>query len=248
MINAFIEYLKEQVRNHSIYVWGGQGQQGSQITEQWIRDRETSARNADRVIKYWKKQVRDGYGDVLRAFDCSGLGCFFFQKNGLIPHDMTANGLKGQCDLIDRKDLQKGDLVFRCDQDGRAYHVGYVIDDGKNVIEAEGRDLGVREHRLKGWDRFGHPRFFNEHHSRLLKYRKPMMRGEDVTDDMRIKIGLQKYHFSNFDEFLGVPLEEVKKNMKPRVVATSVNNIIEEYFSTNDGLDAHVEGRIVVLD
>ncbi|MBR0426453.1 MAG: peptidoglycan-binding protein [Clostridia bacterium] len=182
MINAFIEYLKEQVRNHSIYVWGGQGQQGSQITEQWIRDRETSARNADRVIKYWKKQVRDGYGDVLRAFDCSGLGCFFFQKNGLIPHDMTANGLKGQCDLIDRKDLQKGDLVFRCDQDGRAYHVGYVIDDGKNVIEAEGRDLGVREHRLKGWDRFGHPRFFNEHHSRLLKYRKPMMRGEDVTE------------------------------------------------------------------
>ena len=72
--------------------------------------------------------------------------------------------------------------MFRCDQDGRAYHVGYVIDDGKNVIEAEGRDLGVREHRLKGWDRFGHPRFFNEHHSRLLKYRKPMMRGEDVTE------------------------------------------------------------------
>ena len=65
---------------------------------------------------------------------------------------------------------------------------------------------------------------------------------------MRIKIGLQKYHFNTFDEFLGVPLEEVKKNMKPRVVATSVNNIIEEYFSTNDGLDAHVEGRIVVLD
>ncbi len=73
-------------------------------------------------------------------------------------------------------------------------------------------------------------------------------RGEDVTDDMRIKIGLQNYHYKNFDAFLGIPLEEVKKNMKPRVVATSVNNIIEEYFATNNGLDAHVEGRIVVLD
>ena len=47
---------------------------------------------------------------------------------------------------------------------------------------------------------------------------------------------------------MGVPLEEVKRKMKPRVVATSVNNIVEEYFSTHMGLDAHVEGRIVILD
>ena len=73
-------------------------------------------------------------------------------------------------------------------------------------------------------------------------------RGEDITDDMRLRIGLQNYHYNNFDEFLGIPLEEVRKNMKPRVVATSVNNIIEEYFATNDGLDAHVEGRITILD
>ena len=73
-------------------------------------------------------------------------------------------------------------------------------------------------------------------------------KGQPITDDMRIKIGLQAYHFNSFDEFLGVPLEEVKKNMKPRVVATSVNNIIEEYFSTNSGLDAHVEGRITILE
>ena len=45
-----------------------------------------------------------------------------------------------------------------------------------------------------------------------------------------------------------VPLEEVKANMRPRVVATSVNNIIEEFFATNEGLDAHVEGRIELVD
>ena len=73
-------------------------------------------------------------------------------------------------------------------------------------------------------------------------------KGEPVTDDMRLKIALQAYHYNNFDEFLGIPLEEVKKNMKPRVVATSVNNIIEEYFATNTGLDAHVEGRITILE
>jgi 5'-nucleotidase len=73
-------------------------------------------------------------------------------------------------------------------------------------------------------------------------------RGEDITDEQRIKIALQNYHYQNFDEFLGVPLSEVAANMKPRCVATSVNNIIEEYFSTNNGLDSHVEGRIVILE
>ena len=36
--------------------------------------------------------------------------------------------------------------------------------------------------------------------------------------------------------------------MEPRVVATSVNNIVEEYFMTHQGLDAHVEGRLVILE
>ena len=72
--------------------------------------------------------------------------------------------------------------------------------------------------------------------------------GEDVTDDMRLKLALQNYHFKNFDDFMGVPLEEVRQNMRPRVVATSFNNIMEEYFATHDNLDAHVEGRIEVID
>ncbi len=182
MIQEFIDYLREQVKNHSIYVWGAQGQKGDEITEEWIRKRETSKRNADRAIAYWKKQCELGYGEKLRAFDCSGLGCFFFLRHDLIPHDMTANGLKGQCTGIHREDLRAGDLVFQCKNDGHAYHVGYVIDDGKNVIEAQGRDLGVRENRLKGWNYYGRPRFFEEKKSRLLKLKKPMMRGDDVID------------------------------------------------------------------
>jgi 5'-nucleotidase len=72
--------------------------------------------------------------------------------------------------------------------------------------------------------------------------------GEDVTDDMRLKICVQNYHYKNFDEFFGVPLSEVEMNRKPRIVAVSVNNIVEEYFSTHQGLDAHVEGRIELVD
>lgn len=72
--------------------------------------------------------------------------------------------------------------------------------------------------------------------------------GESVCDEDELLIALQDYHYRNFDEFLGVPLEEVKRNMRPRMVITSINNIVEEYFTTHPGLDARVEGRITVLD
>ena len=72
--------------------------------------------------------------------------------------------------------------------------------------------------------------------------------GEDIRDDQRLKIAFQSYHYLNFDAFLGVPLAEVAKNRKPRMVATSLQNIVEEYFATNNNLDSHVEGRLVILE
>ena len=51
-LSKFIAYLHEQVQNHSIYVWGAQGQQGAAITEAWIKRRETSTTNANRAIKF----------------------------------------------------------------------------------------------------------------------------------------------------------------------------------------------------
>ena len=55
-LKEFISYLEEQVENHSIYVWGAQGQQGSAVTEAWIKKRETSEANFKRAVAFWKKQ------------------------------------------------------------------------------------------------------------------------------------------------------------------------------------------------
>ena len=49
-LNDFIAYLEEQAANHSIYVWGGQGQDHTTISEAWIRERETSTDNALSLI------------------------------------------------------------------------------------------------------------------------------------------------------------------------------------------------------
>ena len=107
--------------------------------------------------------------------------------------------------------------------------------------------------RDEAWE--GHTEFYQFSAGVRIVYRKSThtieefkFRGEDITDDRRLLIALQNYHYKSFDEFLGVPLAEVTQNMKPRVIATSVNNIVEEYFSTHAGLDAHVEGRLVILD
>ena len=200
-LSEFIEYLEEQAANHSIYVWGGQGQNHATVSEAWIRETETSTDNANRVISFWKKQVKAGYGEKLRAFDCSGLATYYlYNMKKLIPSDTTANGLKGKCAALTRNELKKGDWVFRVYQTGRdkgrAYHVGYIVDESLNVIEARGRDDGVVKRSLNAsgsgyWNAYGRPELFREEIAggepdfmagRLLKKTSPRMTGEDVKD------------------------------------------------------------------
>lgn len=167
-LNDFIAYLEEQAANHSIYVWGGQGQDHTTISEAWIRERETSTDNANRAIAFWKKQVKAGYGEKLRAFDCGGLATYYlYNVKKWIPGDTTANGLKGKCAALSRSELTKGDWVFRVYSSGKAYHIGYIVDESLNVIEAKGRDDGVVKRNLNAsgsgyWNAYGRPSIFKE--------------------------------------------------------------------------------------
>ena len=107
--------------------------------------------------------------------------------------------------------------------------------------------------RDEAWE--GHTEFYQYSKGVRIVYRKSThtieelsFHGEPFEDDRFYLIALQNYHYNNFDQFFNVPLEEVKANMRPRVVATSVNNIIEEYLSVLPGLNARIEGRIVILE
>lgn len=205
LLREFLEYLHTQVENGSIYVWGGQGQTGSQITEEWIHKRETSTKNAERAIALWKKRIAEGKGDVLRAFDCSGLVMYFLQNlKGAYSHDMASNTIKGECQTIARGDLGPGDFVFRVyasgSRKGSAYHLGIVVDEDLHVIEAKGRDDGVVERPIDAqagyWNYFGRlPVLFEGEPdnsqwtlSRLLKRTRPIMKGEDVKNAQKALI------------------------------------------------------------
>ena len=182
----------------SIYVWGGQGEALKDIDERWIRKYEQGKSYADRAIKMWK--ARKGI-DGARAFDCSGLVCWLMDVVGAVykGFDTTAEGLMGYCKRLSRGELKAGDLVFKKDSRGHIFHVGVVVDDALNVVEAAGRDLGVvkRPISANGWNTYGRPSFFekeigksevgttgnkplNWELSRLIKYKNPMMRGADI--------------------------------------------------------------------
>lgn len=187
MIERFIELLENEVKNHSIYVWGGNGESYPIVNEAWIERHETSTKNAKRAINTYKKAVAAGYEKQLKAFDCSGLGYYCLQQLGLQKTDINANGFKGKCEKIKKGQLTKGCFVFKVNASGRAYHIGYVVDDSLNVIEAQGRDYGVVKRPLSkgGWNYYGKPNYFTftaatAQFNRLLKKKIPMMKGEDV--------------------------------------------------------------------
>ncbi len=136
-VSRFIAWLKKRVGD--IYVWGGQGE--TDITEAWIRKKETSSSNAKRVIALWNKRKAEGRNPIA-AYDCSGLITAWLLAEGLIPADTSSRGLWRLCTGITRAELVPGDLLFRKNALGIVHHVGVYIGGGE-VIEAQGRDYGV---------------------------------------------------------------------------------------------------------
>ena len=161
-LDEFINHLTWHA-GKSIYVWGGQGEALKDLTEQKIRNMETSTSYANTAIEMWNK--RKGI-DGARAFDCSGLGCYLMECVGAVGKgfDTTADGLMDSCKKINKSDLKKGDFVFKV-SGGKAVHIGYVVDNSLNVVEAQGRAYGVVNRPLSsvGWNAYGRPeKFFPE--------------------------------------------------------------------------------------
>lgn len=72
------------------------------------------------------------------------------------------------------------------------------------------------------------------------------LNGEEIKDEEIIRIALQDFHFNNFSDFFDLPIEEVTKNAKPRMVVTNDFSIYEELLVASQNLDSPVEGRIIM--
>lgn len=169
MLNDFIAYLEEQVTNMSIYVWGAQGQKYPTLTAAWIKSKETNAVHRRDALKMYERACKAGHEKDCRAFDCSGLGMYWlYNVKKIYKSDMTANGMKGKCKAISKGQVKRGDWVFRTyktgAKKGQAYHIGYVVDEKLNVIEAKGRAYGVIKSKFDGsyWNTYGRPEVFKD--------------------------------------------------------------------------------------
>ena len=192
-LDDFLKYAQEQVDNHSIYVWGAQGQNHTKITEKWIRSRENGTGGydngesyADAAVSFWKKQCAAGYTEKLRAFDCSGLFVYWLLDKKLIPKDKTANGLKGLCTITNTP--KRGCWLFQVNSSGRATHIGLMITDTE-CIHAKGRKYGVvrEKYRASYWDKIGIPKLFASEINTATD--TPDVSGDDYTFARLLKYG-----------------------------------------------------------
>ena len=239
-LKSFLEYA-DYMTDRAIYIWGGQTQvirDGivykddsyskilSKDVNAWIKSVETSANNATRAIKLYNKRVAAKI-DPIPCVDCSGFIMNFIQnKCHLLDTDKNANGLKGLCKQIAKRELRVGDFVFKVDKNGRATHVGAVMLNG-NICESKGRDYGVIQSDIStnGWNWYGRPPFWSDADveevidgdkyvfTRVLKFG---VRGEDVCELKKLLqahgFGMQ-LHVDN-KNFLTSTTAEVKKYQK----------------------------------
>lgn len=152
-----VKMARDEVKNNSLYMWGGQSESVMKTKPEEVLKKETSAGNAARVLRLLSNKLTNGV-DMSKAkyFDCSGLVVWILQQLKIIDSDYTAQGIyKNLCVPILKADLKEGDLVF-ISTGGKITHVGIYA--GENiVIESAGRDMGVvaRGMGKNNWNIFG---------------------------------------------------------------------------------------------
>ncbi|MCL2826969.1 MAG: 5'-nucleotidase C-terminal domain-containing protein, partial [Eggerthellaceae bacterium] len=70
--------------------------------------------------------------------------------------------------------------------------------------------------------------------------------GKPIEKDGLYTIGLQDFHFVNFNQFFGLSVDEVLENGKARVVTTSAHDVMVEHLASSLFVSAEIEGRIVI--
>lgn len=74
------------------------------------------------------------------------------------------------------------------------------------------------------------------------------LNGEAITDDQKIRIGLQAYHADNLPDFFGITKEEVLENGEFCELATDCTDLVEEYFNTHKLIRADPVPRLVFTE
>lgn len=158
MLEKFLKCLIKAAQRHDVYIWGAQGQRVKRLTKTEIRNMESSETNYERVLQFIAMLISFRWlTKRVRAFDCSGLVCYFLSKIGREAKgfDIRADDLAKRYPLS--SELKPGMLLHR------SGHIAVYMG-RSHLIEAKGRDYGVvvSPYKVEEWEtKFADP-FANE--------------------------------------------------------------------------------------
>ena len=132
----------------------------------------------------------------------------------------------------------------------------FPYDDGVYMLKVDGKTFRQMMHYMLREDAFlGKTEFYQLSQGVKLSYsrsRKEIVsltyQGKEMPDDDIFTIGLQNYHYCNFESFFGVSFEHVKTFGIPKVISTSCLDILEEYLTSHKAIRQDIEGRITILE
>lgn len=133
----------------------------------------------------------------------------------------------------------------------------FPYDDAIYMINVTGKELKhmlkymLRDEAFEG----DHTEFYQLSHDLYVEYSKKKhdfikitYNNQDIDDNRVYTVGLQNYYYINIEGGFDITLEQVEKNGKSRMIATSCRDIIEQYLSDNQHLDREGKGRLVIKD
>ncbi len=71
--------------------------------------------------------------------------------------------------------------------------------------------------------------------------------GDEVENREILTVGLAEYHMRNLETCLGIRPEELERNGKIRLIAASIQDLLDEYLTANPHLGHPADGRISVI-
>ena len=88
--------------------------------------------------------------------------------------------------------------------------------------------------------------FFCEYDRAAQNIIRLTMFGKEVQNDDVYTISMQRYHFLSCQDFLGISIEEIEKNGCPIEIAINSQNVLQEFFSSNDYIKMDNEKRFLI--
>ena len=89
--------------------------------------------------------------------------------------------------------------------------------------------------------------FFCEYDRRSREILQLKIDGEDVQDEKLYSIAVQSYFYCSMEKYFGITPEEVSGNGEPKELASSMQNVLIDYFDNHDYIKLEEEKRLLIL-